>query len=98
MIDARGQQRTFDLLGIRCTRIVSINLLGGRTLVEGDEPMEQVVACCVVVIAPGEVGEVVAKWRFRQLLREQIDLVKEQDLLGRQAESWSAGCMEDAGV
>ena len=39
-----------------------IDLLCRSALIERDEPVEQVVACCVVVVATGVVREVVAEW------------------------------------
>ena len=54
--------RTLDLLGICCAGVVRIDLLGRSALIERDEPVKQVVACCVVVVAAGVVGEVVAEW------------------------------------
>ena len=53
---------TFDLLRIRCTRVVRVDLLRRRRLVERHETMQEVVACSVVVVATRVVGEVVAKW------------------------------------
>ena len=37
-----------------------VYLLGRCALVEGDEAVEEVVACCLVVVAACVVGEVVA--------------------------------------
>jgi len=45
-----------------------IYLLGCGALVEADEPMEEVVACGVVVGSPLVVGEVVLKWQTREFL------------------------------
>ena len=53
---------TLDLLGIRRASVMRVNLLRRGALVEGDEAVEQVVACCVVVVAAGVIGEVVAQW------------------------------------
>jgi hypothetical protein len=74
---------TLDLLCIRRTRIMRIYLLGCGALVEADEPMEEVVACGVVVGSSLIVGEIVLKRRTREFLGEEIDLVQEQDLRGR---------------
>lgn len=71
---------TLDLLGIRGTGIVSIDLLRGCALVERDEAVEQVVACRIVVVTSLVIGEVVTHGRMRQLLRKQIDLVQKQNL------------------
>ena len=57
-----------------------VDLFCRRALVERDEAVEEVVARGVVVVAAVVVGEVVPERRARELLREQVDLVKEQDL------------------
>ncbi len=59
-IQRQMETRTLDLLGICGTSVVRVDLLCRRTLVEGDESVEEVVARCVVVITTGVVGEVVA--------------------------------------
>jgi hypothetical protein len=59
-----------------------IYLLRGRALVEAEKPMEEIVACGVVVGSSLIVGEIVLKRRTRELLGEKIDLVQEQDLRG----------------
>jgi hypothetical protein len=76
------QKHTLDLLCIGRTRIMRIYLLGCGALVEADEPMEEVVACGVVVGSSLIVGEIVLKRRMREFLGEEIDLVQEQDLRG----------------
>jgi len=53
-------QLTFNLLCISSTRIMRINLFRSRTLIQRNESMKEVVACGVVVVASGVVGEVVA--------------------------------------
>ena len=73
-------QDELDLLGIRRTRIMRVDLLRRRALVERHEAVEQVRARRVVVVAAGVVREVVAQWRLWELLREQVDLVQEKDL------------------
>ena len=52
---------TLDLLCIRRTRIMRIYLLRRRALVEADEPMEEVVACSVIIGSSLIVREVVLK-------------------------------------
>ena len=59
-----------------------VYLLRRRALVEADEPMEEVVACGVVIGTSLIVGEVVLKRRTRELLGEEINLIQEQDLRG----------------
>lgn len=70
---------TFNLLSVRGARIVGIDLLGCGGLVERDEAMEKVVACCIVVVASVVIWEVIAQGRMCQFLLEQIDLVQEED-------------------
>ena len=53
-----------------------------RALVEADEPMEEVVACRVVIETSLVVMEVVLKRRTRESLGEEINLVQEQNLRG----------------
>ena len=60
-----------------------VDLLRRCALVERHEAVKEIVACCVVVVAAGVVGEVVTQWRPGQLLSEQINLVEEQDLWRR---------------
>ena len=62
MTDGRTNGRTLDLLGIRCAGVVRVDLLRCRTLVERHKPVEEVVACCVVVVTAGVVREVVTQW------------------------------------
>jgi hypothetical protein len=57
-----------------------IYLLRCCALVEADKPMEEVVTCGVVIGSSLIVGEVVLKRRTRELLGEEIDLVREQNL------------------
>ena len=57
-----------------------VDLLGGCTLVEAHEAVEEVVAGSVVVVAAGVVGEVVAQRGAREFLGEEVDLVEEEDL------------------
>jgi len=57
-----------------------VDLFGGRTLVQADEPVEKVITCCIIAIAPGEIREVVLEWRARQLFGEEIDFIQEQNL------------------
>jgi hypothetical protein len=57
-----------------------INLLRRRALVQADEPMQQVVASGIVVVATLVVGEVVGQGRAREFLGEEIDFVEEEDL------------------
>lgn len=52
--------RTLDLLSICCTGVVCVDLLRRCTLVEGDEPVQKVVARRIVVVTAVVVGEVVA--------------------------------------
>lgn len=53
---------TLDLLGICCTCVVGVYLLRRRALVERHEPVQKVVACCVIIVATSIIGEVVAQW------------------------------------
>ena len=62
MTDNRTNGRTLDLLGIRCAGVVRVDLLRRCALVERHEAVKEIVACCVVVVAAGVVGEVVAEW------------------------------------
>ena len=66
-----------------------IDLLRRRALVEGHEPLQQVRARGIVVVAPCVVREVVPQWRFGQLLSEKVDLVQEKDLQSH--ERWQEG-------
>ena len=72
-------ERTFNLLGIRCACIVRVDLLCRRALVEADETVEEVVARGVVAVAADVVREVVAERGVRELRGEQVDLVEEED-------------------
>jgi len=74
-----GAQNEFNLLGVSCTGIMSINLLGRSRLVERDKTMEEIIASHVVVVATLIVREVISKGRMREFLGEEIDLVQEQD-------------------
>lgn len=53
--------------------------LFGLGLVEGNESVEDVVACSCVVGTTFVVGEVVLHWADWELLLEAIDLVQEED-------------------
>ena len=59
-----------------------IYFLRHRTLVEADEPMEEVVACGVVIGTSLVAREVVLKRRTRESLGEEINLVQEQNPRG----------------
>lgn len=72
--------RTLDLLRISRACVMRIYLFRRRGLVEGDEAVEEIVACRVVVVPASIIWEVVAERRTRELLRKQVDLVQEQDL------------------
>ena len=80
LIDGKGRQRTFDLLGISRTGIMGVNLFCRRVLIQRDESMKEVFAGKVVIIATSIVWEVIAKRGKRKLLCEQVYLVQEQDL------------------
>jgi hypothetical protein len=54
-------RRTSNLVRIRGARIVRIDLLRCRTLVETDKTLEEILASCVVVSPASVVGEVVAQ-------------------------------------
>jgi len=54
-----------------------IYLLGRHTLVEADEPVEEVVTCGVVVGPSLVVWEVVFEWRARQFLSKEVGIVQE---------------------
>ena len=71
---------TFDLLSVRRTRVMCVNLLALCVLVERDEAVEEVVAGGVVRVSAHEVGEVVHHGTVGELLGEEIDLVQEEDL------------------
>lgn len=58
---------------------MGINLLRGSRLVEGNEAVEQVVACCIVIVTTIVVREIVTEGRVYQFLLEQVDLVQEED-------------------
>ncbi len=58
---------TLDLLCIRRTCIMRVYLLGCSALVEADEPMEEVVACGVVIGSSLVVGEVVLFVYFQEM-------------------------------
>ena len=79
-LSLREMRHTLDLLSVSRTSVVRVDLLRCRALVERDEAVEEVVARGVVVVAAVVIGEVVSERRARELLREQVDLVKEQDL------------------
>ena len=64
---------------------MGVDLLRRSALVEGDKPLQKVVACSVVVITTGVVREVIAQRRPREFLHEQVDLIQEQDL----GETWA---------
>jgi hypothetical protein len=59
---------TLDLLCIHRTRIMRIYLFRHRALVEGDEPVDEVVACGVVIGSSLIVREMVLKGRTREFL------------------------------
>ena len=61
-----------------------IDLLRRRALVERHEPLEEVRARGVVVVAPCIVWEVVAERRFGEFLGEEVDLVEEKNLCARE--------------
>jgi hypothetical protein len=58
---------------------VRVDLLRRRALIEGDEAAEEVGAGGVVVVAAGVVREVVAERAPRELVREKVNLVQEED-------------------
>lgn len=96
----RKRRRTLNLLCISRTRIVRVNLLRRRALVEAHEAVQEVVARGVVVVAPGVVGEVVPERAAREFLGEEVDLVQEQDLWrrGRVSELFEEKCRGEKGV
>jgi hypothetical protein len=59
-VDERETERTLDLLSICSTSIMCVYLLSRCTLIKGDEAVQEVVACGVVVVATHVVREVVA--------------------------------------
>ena len=71
---------TFDLLSIRRTCVVRVDLLRRRVLIKGHESVEEVFAGCVVVVTTGVIREVISQRRVGKLLREQVDFVQEQNL------------------
>lgn len=62
IIEASSGQRTLNLLGVSRTGIVGVYLLRCRALVERHEPVQQICASGVVVVATIEIGEIVAEW------------------------------------
>jgi len=72
-------QYEFDLLRVRRTSIMSINLFCCGTLIEGDEAMQKVVACGVIVASALVIREVVTEWGPWQFFSKEIDLVEEQN-------------------
>jgi predicted metal-dependent TIM-barrel fold hydrolase len=58
-----------------------IYLLRCRTLIEADKALEEILARGVVVSTTCVVREIIAQRGSRKLLREQINLVQEQDLM-----------------
>lgn len=81
---ARGNsnsgRRTLDLLRVRRASEARVDLL--PRLVQGGEPLQQVVARRVVVRAALVVGEVLVERGAQQFLGEEVDFVQEQDLRG----------------
>jgi hypothetical protein len=77
---AREFEPTFDLLGIGGASVMSVNLFGCSTLVEGDESVKEVVACCIVVVSTIIIGEVVTKRRLGQFFGKEINFIQEQNL------------------
>lgn len=71
---------TLNLLGICCASVVGVDLLCRSALVEGNEPLQKVVASSVVVITTSVVREVISQRRAGKLLHEQVNFVQEQDL------------------
>jgi hypothetical protein len=59
---------TLDFLRIHRTCIMRIYLFRHRALIEGDEPMDEVVACGVVIGSSLIVREMVLKGRTREFL------------------------------
>lgn len=55
------------------------DLICRRTLVEAHKAVQQIVACSIVVAPALVVREVVLERRARELLREEIDFVEEED-------------------
>lgn len=58
-VTSRRRRLTLDLLIIGRTRIVGVDLFRRWALIERDEAVQDVFACCVVVVAAGVIGEVV---------------------------------------
>jgi hypothetical protein len=46
---------TLDLIGVRGTGIVRIDLLGRGTLVQADESVKEIIACRIIVVAAVDV-------------------------------------------
>ena len=65
---------TFDLLGVRSTSIVRVNLLRRGRLIERDKAVKQIVASGVVVVTPSVVCEEISQWGVPDLVREKVDL------------------------
>lgn len=83
-IERKGgkKTRTFNLLGIRRTCIMGIDLLRRGTLVQAHEPMQEVITRGIIVVSACIIGEVFLERRAREFLGEEIDFVEEQDLNG----------------
>ena len=78
----RGKEkRTSYLICICGTGVMRIYLLRCRTLVEADKALEKILARGAVVSTTCVVREIVAQRGSGKFLGEQINLIKEQDLM-----------------
>ena len=68
-------QHKLYLLRIRRTRIMRINLLRRRILIQRHKPMQQVLARHIIVVPTCVVWEVVPERGVREFLGEEVDLV-----------------------
>jgi len=75
------RRRTLNLLGVGSASIVGIDLFRRGALVEGNKPLQKVVASGIVVITTVVIREVISQRRPREFLHEQVNLVQEQDLM-----------------
>ncbi len=73
---------------------MGINLFS-LVLVQADETVQNVVACCRVVVSALVIREVVLHWRDWELLFETIDLVQKQDNGGLDEPSGVADGVEE---
>ena len=68
---------TFDLLCVRGTRIMGVDLFRHRALVKTDKSVQKVVTSGIVVAATSVIWKVILERWTGQLLSEQVDLIQE---------------------